>query len=333
LKRVVPLVCGLLMCVFSACQDTLPLTQELSGVCPAESAGPPQQLDVASHEIALTVAHTPSVGANGPHNTHCVVSPWLSANPQWIRSVDLVTDQPGQLVRVNLYLAASNEVADVFSGQDIGQGNGFPCVSPLVDGRLKYLGVATPDVGGILGPADSAVFVPEASSIVAQLVYRTDSTPLAESSTLKFHTLETEPTQRLTSTAVFNPMWLLDGAMRVPGGGTPITRGFFWDLAGDRGLDAVTLRGLTLEMGPWATGGRVGLLMPDGSLSCLLEVSEWNGEALRDIYFAEEQTLQAGERLYVECTWSNDSGTARSWGDGGEVCRAHAHLLEAHDGI
>ena len=82
---------------------------------------------------------------------------------------------------------------------------------------------------------------------------------------------------------------------------------FAWDPSAAITHGSVELHDVMIHMHEYGSIGRLAILHPDGTDTCLLDITKWNFHWMADYYFETPVRLDPGDRLYVECHWDNSA--------------------------
>lgn len=134
---------------------------------------------------------------------------------------------------------------------------------------------------------------------------------------------------------VFNPLWFLGDGMRIEAGDPDATVFFAYDptVLATRG-EPLEIEHVMVHMHELGSAGRLGILHPDGSATCLLDIPDFQFHWMTTYQLANPVRLMPGDRIYLECHWDNTAANQQlvdgelqaprtlGWGADEEMCAA-----------
>jgi Copper type II ascorbate-dependent monooxygenase, C-terminal domain len=147
--------------------------------------------------------------------------------------------------------------------------------------------------------------------------------------------------RRERGVAIMNPLWLAGDGMEIAAGDRDASVFFSYDptVLFNR-KKSIYIHAVMVHMHELGSVGRLAILRKDGSVDCLLNITDWDFHWLSDYYLEEPVRLDPGDKLYLECRWDNTAGRQRTvrgerqkprtigWGLDEEMCAAVVTMSE-----
>jgi hypothetical protein len=297
----------------------------------------PDDSELARIDATITMpepyAPVPVIGVD---DVRCFLLDWPFDDQKYVTGLAV---RPGnrQLVHHVILSSVDEDEVGALEALDAEDGPaGWPCVGFGMANEVQptgHLGGWTPGARAVTYPGGMGRKVPPGSRVMMQVHYDgSHGVDFPDQTSIDF--MVEDSVQRVArNIGVGNPLWLLEGGMRIEAGDPDAMVWFAFDptvlLTKD---EPFLIWNVNLHMHELGSRGTVAIFREDGSKECLLDVDAWELAWLGDYYFAEPVPFHPGDQLYVECHWDNIAANQKivngeqivprdlQWGTDEEMC-------------
>jgi hypothetical protein len=307
--------------------------------------------------VKLPEPYTPT---REPDDYRCQLIPWPVAETRFVTGVRVTPEKRSIVHHVIVFVAGPDQVDQYRAYDDAEKGPGYTCFggprpqTAMGGGLASAAGFASlgswvPGAPASPFPAGTGIRVEPGSLLVAQIHYNTlSAAPVADQSSIEIATtlaVEREATRLMG----VDPGWVSNGLlgppMTIPAGAADVTHetsiafdSFFANRARTTlGLakDApLVLYSANHHMHQLGRRQRSELRHADGSVTCLLDIPDWDFHWQGGYTLTTPVTFRRTDRIQLGCTWDNTTanqpiidGKVRepvdvTWGEGtnDEMC-------------
>ena len=303
---------------------------------------PPLGLPRVDLHAEMPVAFTPAPKVGADELRCFVLDHAVTDRDRYITGVDFKPGVRGEVHHVTLFSVSAEEAAKLEAKSGADGRPGWDCWGQgLAFGEsTKFVGSWQPGVLPRLLPDGIGRLLPAGSRIVLNVHYDTGHGAAPDLSTLDL--MLDDQIERVERTApVGNPLWFLGEGMEIPAGDPDVSTWAAYDPTLLTKGETIYIHNVMLHMHELGSIGRVGILHPDGSAECLLNIPRWDFHWMADYYFETPVALRKGDKLYVECHWDNSAENQKivngvlqeprtiHWGTDQEMCGAIITFSEA----
>lgn len=286
-------------------------------------------------ELSPSAAWRPDAGEERVDVVRCFALPWTPGAASYVTGFEVAPGEPSIVHHALVHAVTGGEAARILALDAADEAPGWDCFGQSVSLlHAAGLGGWAPGYGPTQYPAGLGFAVPADAVILMQVHYHLPSraSHRPDLTRLRFW-LADEVEREAISIGAANPLWLLDGGMKIPAGDADVRHRVWVDP-----IEAFTdgrpfeVHGLSLHMHAWGVAGTIAVLRADGSWECLLREDHydagWQGQ-----YFLEQPVVvYPGDQLFVECVWDNSAQNqplvngerlkprALEWGTDQEMC-------------
>ena len=304
--------------------------------------------DIGEPTILLDAGQT-YTPPNNADDYHCFVLPYTFDEDSYITAMDILPDQRAEVHHVQIHLVDPTQLTQVQGMDAAAPASGYTC--------LAGTGVLSQNLfswrpGGTRVTFDEgdAAFIAKGTSIVIQVHYNTQfleagSSPTPDQTKIALWTLPsgTLPDRVIYRTGVTAPFTIPAGDPSVVATQTS-SMGTVSAFGGLVGFGGTFVPGEIIGMTPHAhqiaSAMSAQLQHADGSMSCLVDVPEWNFHWQMDYLFQQGVPYAAGDSIVATCEYDNSaahqpvvdgvqqSPRAVAWGEGSldEMCLHYVWL-------
>lgn len=275
--------------------------------------------------LEMPVAYTPQLS---PDEYRCFLVDWPETATTYVTGFGVKPGAPAIVHHVIAFLAPPSDVAMYQSLDDGEAGPGWTCFGgPGGSGQPQWLGGWAPGTLGSDFPAGTGIQVAPGSKIVIQVHYNTLTTKPEPDQTSVL--VKTDPSVEKTA-VVFpwtDPQWVSGKKMNIPAHTMDQSYSFGFDPTPYLGLvtsnvlapnQPFTIHSAGLHMHTRGTHAVTRIQRGGGGDECMLDIPSWNFHWQGSYGFSQPKTVNAGDKLYLECHWNNTGDTDLNWGEGTE---------------
>lgn len=257
-------------------------------------------------EVAMPAAYIPEPAPGRLDDFRCFLLDWPLDEPVFVTGIQPVPGARAVLHHLVIGVISGEDV-DAYEGVSSNDGQpGFDC-----EGGLGDLPITTLLGGSLLGgdfPQGLGRRVEGDSKLLLNVHYSlADAAPEADQTRLQF---KIEPESAADTLSDYqgiplaNPAWLVGEGMRIEAGERRSFAYQFDPMLFTQG-DRVAIRGATPHMHYLGEQVLMGVVHEDGSRTCLLDIQDWDFGWEQPFWFEQPVTMEPGDQVYIECTFSN----------------------------
>lgn len=242
---------------------------------------------------------------------------------------------PGQRAEVHhvIAFAVTPDAAGELEKKDGADGKpGWECAGEAAElqGGRDYIGGWQPgDLARVL-PDGVGRTLPAHAKIYLQIHYDAAHGTLPDDSSIDL--MLADHVERIEQgVPVGNPAWFIGDGLEIDAGDPDATVWFAYDPTILTNGTPIELANVMLHMHEHGSKGKVAVLHPDGTATCVLDIDQWDFHWLSDYDLADPIRVEPGDQVYVECHWDNSGPGAKTmhWGTDQEMCGAVLTYSEA----
>ncbi|MFZ5476437.1 MAG: hypothetical protein ACOZNI_06630 [Myxococcota bacterium] len=272
------------------------------------------------HELALPEPYTPT---GSPDDYRCFAVDWPEAEAKWITGFDVSPDNVPIVHHVVAYLARPEQVAQYAALDAADPGPGWTCYGGPGVGLQEdatWLGGWAPGASDGDFPNGTGIYVEPGSQVVLQMHYNTAAVEAGPDQSAMRVSVADDVEAPAYIQPWANPLWLYGDAMLIPAGGEDVSHSFSYTF--DAGDTPFRVHTAALHLHTLGQSARLWIARADGTEECLLDVPRWDFSWQRTYVLEEAKTIEAGDAVWIECTWDNPTDADVVWGEGtsDEMC-------------
>ncbi len=292
--------------------------------------------------VQMPEPYTPKPPEGSTDDVRCFLIDLGLSEDKFVTGLNLEPGNPRLVHHVVLGLVDGDSLQYFEELDRANDGPGFPCKGGVGTAQLSgTLGGWVPGSEGIEYPDGLGTPVPAGTRLLLNVHYSTAYAAAAPDQTSIELKLD-DSARRFRTAVIANPMWLVDGAMRIEAGSTDTSYSYQYDPTGLFGRGKpMRVHSASVHMHEYATAATVGIVRADGSTDCLLHIPRWKKDWEGFFWLNEPKSIRPGDRLYLECHWNNSpsnpdvaaGGKQKTphmvdWGSDQDMCAAFLAFVE-----
>jgi hypothetical protein len=271
----------------------------------------------------------------GADEVRCFVLDHVFDDDVWVTGIDVAPGDRSMVHHVIVYTVDQSDLPALRAREGADGRPGWDCYGEFAGDATPTgsIGGWAPGYHGVEFPHGLGRQIPAGSALVLNMHYDTGSGVGVDQSQVQLM-LADQVDKEATGTGIVNPLWLIDDGMHIAAGDPDAVAWFAYEptiVFGDH-RGPIDIYAVNQHMHELGTIGRLAILRGDGSVDCLLNISDWDFDWLGEYWLREPVTLYPGDRLYVECHWDNSAGNQKivdgeqqvardlAWGTDQEMC-------------
>lgn len=279
-----------------------------------------QSLEWVDETLEPTEAYTPQSGSNDDYRCFPLGTAFTAAK-------DVIGFDVEPLVRkaVHHVIIFSAPAADITTRDNASPGLGWPCYGDSGISSGQVVGGWAPGTPPVTYPPTTGVRIASGHQLLIQVHYNlanTGGVGIPDRTKVKL---------QYSAAPVAKPAYILpvvNSSFQIPpaqADGTPGTLTVVG--TSDAAPFALKLWGVFPHMHQLGTSIRVYL---EGSNSCFTDIPKWDFHWQQMYLFEQAQTINAGQRVSVQCSWSNPTDRTVTWGENttDEMCLSYMYLTQ-----
>ncbi|MGB1016429.1 MAG: hypothetical protein ACPG4T_19985 [Nannocystaceae bacterium] len=279
-------------------------------------------------EVTMPDAYTPTPSLGPSDDNRCFILDWPLSEKTYVTGLDVVPGQRELLHHAVVYAIDETSAENYRTRDENDPGPGWNCPGGTPSIADAYIGSWVPGSLGQDYPEGLGRAVKPGSKLLLAAHYELSAGSAPDQSTLRFR-LEDRVETEVEGLAVMNPLWLFDGAMKIPAGDPDVMHAYAYDPTAWFNLGRpLKVHDVSLHMHEWGTQASLAILRANGDVDCLLQIDAWDFDWQGEYFLQEPAVLHLGDRLYVECHFDNsaenqpngEAASDLSWGDDLEMC-------------
>ena len=286
-------------------------------------------------ELPMPVPYTMK---NIADDYRCFPIEWPEETTTYVSGFEAIPGNTKTVHHVIAFLAGPGQRAVYQGFDDAEEGPGYTCFGGPGGPSNTWIGSWVPGSLGTDLPSGTGIKIEPGSTVVLQVHYNqlsgSPSAPDADLTALNFK-LDSSVEKEGAIMPWANPAWL-SGFMPIAANDPNATHGFSFDPTQNVLTDnePLLIHNAGLHMHELGSAGKMSIERADGSVDCILEISDWDFRWQGDYQLLESMTLNPGDQLRIDCEWDNSAENQRvidgqplppmnlNWGDGtqDEMC-------------